>query len=274
MKKVKKMVLSILCLAMLVVGLTGCEKTSSQIENESLKAIRSENIATITEMTETLAETMKGSSLEKAKEYYTADYEEKGEALPVFYNDWFYRWGQFEGAHGLVKEAAIQEDGVERDGEEFVSRVILTGEDEGQMMISFKFDKSGNGYATAIQDYADDSQETLGNKLATAGGNTITGLLVVFTILIGLSLIIASFKFIGKAGGEVKPEKKDAPKASPAAAKAAPAERAAAPAPAEDPSKDQELIAVIAAAIAASEGKPVEGYRVRSIRRLGSNKWR
>ena len=273
MKRLRRIFLPVLCLVTLVIGLTGCQKTSSQIENESLKAIRSENLGTITEITETYAGMMEGNSLEKARESFTSEYAEKGEALPVFYNDWFYRWGQFEEAHGAVKEAVLMEDGVERDDEEFISRVILTGGDEGQMLITFKFDKSGTAYASTIQDYADDSQETLGSKLATAGGNTITGLLVVFTILVGLSLIIAAFKFIGKSGGEVKPEKKDAPKAAPAPAPApAAAERVSTPA--DDPAKDLELVAVIAAAIAASEGKPVEGYRVRSIRRLGSNKWR
>ena len=271
MKKLRRIFLPVLCLVTLVIGLTGCEKTSSQIENESLKAIRSENLATITEMTETLAGTMKSSSLAEARESCAEEFAEKGTSIPVFYNDWFYRWGQFEEAHGLVREASLMEDGVEREDEEFVSRVILTGEDEGQMMLTFKFDKSGTAYASTIQDYADDSQETLSSKLATAGGNTITGLLVVFTILIGLSLIIAAFKFIGKSGGEVKPEKKDAPKAAPAPA---PAAAARALAPADDPAKDLELVAVIAAAIAAAEGRPVEGYRVRSIRRLGSNKWR
>ena len=45
---------------------------------------------------------------------------------------------------------------------------------------------------------------------------------------------------------------------------------------AQDPhlAKNQELVAVIAAAIAAAEDKPPEGYVVRSIRRLQNNKWR
>ena len=92
MKKLRRIFLPVLCLVTLVIGLTGCEKTSSQIENESLKAIRSENLGTITEMTEALAQTMQISSLEKARESYTAEYAEKGTALPVFCNDWFFRW--------------------------------------------------------------------------------------------------------------------------------------------------------------------------------------
>jgi hypothetical protein len=37
---------------------------------------------------------------------------------------------------------------------------------------------------------------------------------------------------------------------------------------------DPALIAVIAAAIAAAEDKPVEGFVVRSIKRVKTNKWR
>ena len=37
---------------------------------------------------------------------------------------------------------------------------------------------------------------------------------------------------------------------------------------------DMELVAVIAAAIASYEGTSVEGFRVRSIKRANTNKWR
>ncbi len=42
----------------------------------------------------------------------------------------------------------------------------------------------------------------------------------------------------------------------------------------EELSDDLELVAVIAAAIAAYEGTSVEGFQVRSIKRANTNKWR
>ena len=42
----------------------------------------------------------------------------------------------------------------------------------------------------------------------------------------------------------------------------------------EDLSDDMELVAVIAAAIASYEGTSVEGFRVRSIKRANTNKWK
>ena len=67
-----------------------------------------------------------------------------------------------------------------------------------------------------------------------------------------------------------------APAAAPAPRAAAPAPRAAAPAPApvaapaevQEAADDTELIAVIAAAIAAAEGTTTDGFVVRSIRKI------
>ena len=84
----------------------------------------------------------------------------------------------------------------------------------------------------------------------------------------------------------MKPQNKDKKKAPAPAAAAAESAAPAGPSAEEiDLAKNQELIAVIAAAIAAYEDKPVslfmpgdpnaqsEGYVVRSIRRLHNNKW-
>jgi Na+-transporting methylmalonyl-CoA/oxaloacetate decarboxylase gamma subunit len=42
----------------------------------------------------------------------------------------------------------------------------------------------------------------------------------------------------------------------------------------EELSDDTELVAVIAAAIAAYEGTSADGFQVRSIKRAGTNKWK
>ena len=57
-----------------------------------------------------------------------------------------------------------------------------------------------------------------------------------------------------------------APKAAPAPAVAAAVEEA-------EEMDDTELVAVIAAAIAAAEGTTTDGFVVRSIKRRKSNKW-
>jgi hypothetical protein len=86
-----------------------------------------------------------------------------------------------------------------------------------------------------------------------------------------LTFIISQIHWIPDLlGGKKKEEKAPAPvKAVPA-----PAEAALEAAPAEE-TDDLELIAVISAAIAASEQAPADGFVVRSIRRRGrKSNWR
>ena len=85
-------------------------------------------------------------------------------------------------------------------------------------------------------------------RLANALQNTVLGMGTVFVMLIAIALIIYCFKII-----PVIQEK---------FAKKAPV--VAAPVQETD---DLELVAVIAAAIAASENVPVDSFRVRTIKR-------
>lgn len=110
-----------------------------------------------------------------------------------------------------------------------------------------------------------DVQYSMGETLKRAGLNTAMGIGTVFVMLILLSLLISLFRFIPT------PEKKKAD-----AAKAQKEAQAAAPAPVqtieEDVTDDGELVAVIAAAIAAAEGTTTDGFVVRSIRKVNRNK--
>ena len=105
-----------------------------------------------------------------------------------------------------------------------------------------------------------DVQYSMAETLRRAVMNTIMGIAIVFIVLIFLSFLIYLFRFIPN------PEaKKKAQAAAPAPAPvAAPAEAAEA--------DDTELIAVIAAAIAAAEGTTTDGFVVRSIRKINRKK--
>lgn len=113
-----------------------------------------------------------------------------------------------------------------------------------------------------------DVQYSMGETLKRAGLNTAMGIGTVFVMLILLSLLISLFRFIPT------PEKKKADAAK--AAKAQKETQTAAPAPVqtieEDVTDDGELVAVIAAAIAAAEGTTTDGFVVRSIRKVNRNK--
>ena len=115
-------------------------------------------------------------------------------------------------------------------------------------------------------------QYSFGELMEKAALNTILGMGTVFVVLILISLLISCFVFIPKIQAAFS-GKKDEDTAEPEAAVAAPVSTAAAVT--EDLTDDYELVAVIAAAIAASEGAAsTDGFVVRSIRRANTSKWK
>ncbi|MDE6742744.1 MAG: OadG family protein [Lachnospiraceae bacterium] len=105
---------------------------------------------------------------------------------------------------------------------------------------------------------------SFGELMEKAGVNTLIGMGTVFAVLILISLIIGGFGFIPKIQASLSARKqvKEAVEESVDNAIAGIIER-------EEVSDDQELIAVIAAAIAASEcASSTDGFVVRSIRKI------
>ncbi|WWR14816.1 OadG family protein [Lachnospiraceae bacterium JLR.KK008] len=128
--------------------------------------------------------------------------------------------------------------------------------------------KNGTIEATSI---ATNVEYSFGELMTTAALNTVIGMGTVFTVLILISIIISAFVYIPKIQAAFSKKSKQ-----PEEKKEAPAAVAAAPVAAEeeDLTDDLELVAVIAAAIAASEGAAsTDGFVVRSIRRANTNKW-
>ncbi|MBD5539668.1 MAG: OadG family protein [Lachnospiraceae bacterium] len=113
-------------------------------------------------------------------------------------------------------------------------------------------------------------QYTLGEKMEKAALNTLLGMGTVFIVLILIMLIIMAFGIIPKIEKSIADKK---------AKKNVSTEKAvdntiAQIVEKEELSDDTELVAVIAAAIAASEGAATtDGFVVRSIKRANTNKW-
>ena len=107
--------------------------------------------------------------------------------------------------------------------------------------------------------------KTTGEKLENAGLNTLLGMGMAFAILILISLIISLFPILFAGDKKKKESDKEI-------AQKAIENTVTQIADKEDLSSDAELVAVIAAAIAAYEGSgSTEGFQVRSIRRVGRN---
>lgn len=126
-----------------------------------------------------------------------------------------------------------------------------------------------------VEGFTINTNYTFGEKMTKAGLNTIISMSVVFMVLILISLIIKAFDIFPYLEKKKK-EKEAAAKAAaaPAPVVEAPAPVVEAPAPVvevpaepEPQQDDTELIAVIAAAIAASTGTSTSDFVVRSINR-------
>ena len=100
---------------------------------------------------------------------------------------------------------------------------------------------------------------TLGEIMKKAALNTVMGILIVFFMLVIMSGVIKCFEIIPKLEKRVK-EKKEEPKV----AVSAPVESAPA---SNNETDDLQLVAVIAAAIAASTGASTDSFVVRSIKK-------
>ncbi len=120
--------------------------------------------------------------------------------------------------------------------------------------------------------------ESVGDKLLFGGQMLLIGVAVVFSVLVLLWLSLELFRILcdrmkGEDGSfslsnlfaerEPKPEVPE-----PKPTKPARVEAPAAPAPAAASPSDAEIVAVITAAIAASENAPLGSFRVVSFRRV------
>jgi Na+-transporting methylmalonyl-CoA/oxaloacetate decarboxylase gamma subunit len=111
--------------------------------------------------------------------------------------------------------------------------------------------------------------ESVGEKLALGGRMLLMGIGIVFAVLLLIWGALELFHYLCATLPEQLKAKKAAAKA---AESEAPKSEAAAPvapvAPVAAPIGDTELVAVITAAIAASENAPVGSFRVVSFRRV------
>ena len=179
--------------------------------------------------------------------------------LPVDGEDFLTMISSWEAA----EEGAYVEHGdwtmeVKNDGVSLTSEAKYENRDAD---IVFSFDEKGNMESMDVS-----AHYSTGEILKKAGLNTVLGMGTVFVVLIFISFIIYLLEYIPKLQQKMANKDKEVEVKKEAAVQAAPAPVATA----ED---DGELVAVIAAAIAAAEGTSTDGFVVRSIKRRKSNRW-
>ena len=251
MKRKLAVLLSVLLCAF---GLTACSSSSaSDNAGEDMAVYKTEAVALINTLVNEQV------TLDELK----AEANDEDEATA--YESGFNAWEDAKEELGAVTEIKEDSADVSYENQNKLYVVSVDGTfDKRDAVVTVTFDKNGN-----VNSVAFNGVYTLGEKMTKAAMNTVTGLFVVFVMLVFISLIIYCFKFIHEAE-ERAAAKKKASEPAPAPAPVAAVEETVE----EEEEDDLELVAVIAAAIAASEGTDPNGLVVRSIKRVGKSNWK
>jgi len=134
-------------------------------------------------------------------------------------------------------------------------------------VFTISFDSAG-----AITSSSFSPEYTLAEKMERAGLNTVIAISIVFTVLFLISVLISLFKFI-HIFEKNRESKNQSRKQSTQAVDNTIAQIIQKEENEVNEMDDMELVAVITAAIAASEGKPFDGFVVRSIKKINKSRW-
>ena len=261
MKKNMKKLASLLLMAMLVLGLTACGSTDEP-------AVTVVETGYAQEVADFLVENIAYMPVETMQMYVDMDLDELQAVLdqsgiPVTAEALH---DIFAGYAGDADEFGyyVSTDEYELKGdEEEATHITKLTFDVHPATMTLVFDDDGIVTTGSI-----DPVYSTGEILEKAGLNTLIGMGTVFVVLIFISLIIA---LLPKLTGLIEGTGKKKTAAPAPAAPAAPAPVAAAE---EELADDLELVAVIAAAIAAYTGSSTDDFVVRSIKRSTTNKWK
>lgn len=266
MKQNIKRVWIALCMAVCLFALAGCSANEAAAEEIDPSIVMS--LQQGTQQYLQLFASMSDSDLEAAK---ASSEKSKDTVMTSAINSWM---SVMDDLGALVSSDTASVEAVD-DG--YAARIHAVFEKrEAEFSVIVDEDLAYISSITITPEY------TTGEKLSKAGLNTLMGMGIVFCVLIFISWLISMFKYINVFEAKMKKKAEEkAAVAAPAAAPApAPAPTSVPAAPAAEPAAeevydDTELISVIAAAIAASEGKEtVEGLVVRSIKRVPNRNWK
>ncbi len=249
-----------LCMITCIFGLTACGEEAQLSEYEQWKVTNAQQLST-----EIIIPVLSNDELLATLEGYTAEEIEYllNEQLGLYVdgNAFLSAQTSFQSAKesiGNVTGTGAAEAVI--DGDQIIVEIEVTGEKKNataEVIVS-------NDMFMNLESAALNPSASIGELMGRAALNTVIGMGTVFAVLILISGIISCFKLISKVQESRKKKAEAAAKSGVDHAVAQIEEQEAA----ADATDDRELVAVIAAAVAAYEGSAsTEGFVVRSIRR-------
>ena len=257
MKQIGKKLGGLVSLGILTLSMTGCMGSQEEINETVMNNLYSTTTSTM----ETLV-AYDNATMEQAME--------ENPNMDDFTKSAFQAWmdsSEELGAYIGFEDVDPQE-AVKKDGSNYV--VDLEAEFEnGTADVEMVYDSKLNADSIGFS-----MQYTMGEKMQSATMNAIVGLGTVFIVLFFLVFIISLFKYIPGLVESFEKKKTEKPAPVPAQAPVVPVSAAPVQEEEEALTDDMELVAVIAAAIAASENTSPDSFVVRSIRKSKKNNWR
>lgn len=264
MKKKISLVLSMILL-MCVLGACGTNSENQDYNGRSVSELSTEAV-TDAYYISYLAANLGGQTLSEDEKAGLAQYGFTAEQI-----DASVTWAEVEKEFGSCPEFASEDFDptqidtssfkVTKSGETLTTDLTLKfGEKEVIFQVVYDY------YSMKSTGYTIEPVYSLSEKMSKAGMNTLISMLIVFCVLILISLVIYAFNifpYLEKKKKEKAAQKQPVVEAASVQDEAVEQSNAEAATLADD----AELIAVIAAAIAASEGTSTSGFVVRSINR-------
>ena len=264
MKKKISLVLSMILL-MCVLGACGTNSENQDYNGRSVSELSTEAV-TDAYYISYLAANLGGKTLSEDEKAGLAQYGFTAEQI-----DASVTWAEVEKEFGSCPEFASEDFDptqidtssfkVTKSGETLTTDLTLKfGEKEVIFQVVYDY------YSMKSTGYTIEPVYSLSEKMSKAGMNTLISMLIVFCVLILISLVIYAFNIFPYLE---KKKKEKAAQKQPVVEAASVQDEAVEQSNAEAATltDDAELIAVIAAAIAASEGTTTSGFVVRSINR-------
>lgn len=247
MKKKIALFLSVLSVVMMLGACGAADPTTVDYNGVTYDELYAESVS--------LGTALAGASYEQVQEEMA--YLQSTEGTEI-YVDLCDKWLAAMEESGNYVDVAENSFTVTKSGKTLTTDLILVFEDRDVV-----FQLVYNYHNMELTGVTINPEYSLGEKMTKAGMNTLISVSIVFAVLIVISLLISCFNIFPYLEAKKK-EKEAALRAAnkseaPVVAQVASTE--------EQLTDDTELVAVIAAAIAAYEGTSTDGFVVRSIRR-------
>lgn len=242
----KKKIVLVISLCMFVLGFAACGEDPKKVDYNGMTYDQLEMTS------ENLATTLMGLSDDDIDQYIDQGADDMTARLVT-------KWKELKPDVGQYND--ISDFDVEKSGKTLTTTHILEFS-KRDLTLTCVY----NYLDMQITDVTLDENFTLGETMQKAAMNTLMGLGTVFLILILISLVIYGFKIIPylQQRATVKKKVEEVPQVN-TALQIAPVPVSV---PQDTPKQDDtELVAVIAAAIAAAQGTSADGFVVRSIKR-------